>query len=270
MNGNWGLLMGIIPFVLMTSWAPSGLPQMATKFFAIRDARQVRIGGIVCTILGFIIITGVHVPGLFIHLFYDKLPEGGTNVLVPDLLTKIFGGGFGGQLCLSLILLLVLSASMSTLAGLVLTSSAALGMDILKGYCVKDMDEKKTTTVLRICTLFFVLAALVLALLNLGVISSIQSLAWGAISGFFLAPYVYGTLSKRVTKAAAITGSLLGLACAVLIPTLVKSSFPAIAKYCNTVNGCAVATVLPLIMTPIISAFTKKPDPEHIAMIFGD
>ena len=32
------------------------------------------------------------------------------------------------------------------------------------------------------------LAALVLALLNLGVISSIQSLSWGAISGFFLAP----------------------------------------------------------------------------------
>ena len=270
MNGNWGLLMGIIPFVLMTSWAPSGLPQMATKFFAIKDSRQVRIGGIVCTILGFIIITGVHVPGLFIHLFYDTLPEGGTNVLVPDLLTRIFGGGFGGQLCLSLILLLVLSASMSTLAGLVLTSSAALGMDIIKGYCAKDLDEKKTTTVLRVCTLFFVLAALVLALLNLGVISSIQSLAWGAISGFFLAPYVYGTLSKRVTKAAAVTGSLLGLACAVLIPTVVKSSFPAIAKYCNTVNGCAVATVLPLIVTPIVSAFTKKPDPEHIAYIFGE
>ena len=268
MNGNWGLLLGIIPFVLMTSWAPSGLPQMATKFFAIKDARQVRIGGIVCTILGFIIITGVHVPGLFIHLFYDTLPEGGTNVLVPDLLTRIFGSGFGGQLCLSLILLLVLSASMSTLAGLVLTSSAALGMDILKGYCLKNLDEKKTTMVLRICTLFFVLAALVLALLNLGVISSIQSLAWGAISGFFLAPYVYGTLSKRVTKAGAIVGSLLGLACAVLIPTLVKSSFPSIARYCNTVNGCAVATVLPLIMTPIISAFTKKPDPEHIALLF--
>ena len=52
MNGNWGLLMGIIPFVLMTSWAPSGLPQMATKFFAIKDVKQVRIGGIVCTILG--------------------------------------------------------------------------------------------------------------------------------------------------------------------------------------------------------------------------
>ena len=268
MNGNWGLLMGIIPFVLMTSWAPSGLPQMATKFFAIKDVKQVRIGGIVCTILGLIIITGVHVPGLFIHLFYDKLPEGGTNVLVPDLLTRIFGGGFGGQLCLSIILLLVLSASMSTLAGLVLSSSAALGMDFIKGYCAKTLDEKKTTLLLRICTIFFVLAALVLALLNLGVISSIQSLSWGAISGFFLAPYVYSALGKKTTKAGAITGSIIGLACAVLIPTLVKSAFPAIARYCSTVNACAVATVLPLLVTPIVSAFTKKPDPAFIAEIF--
>ena len=267
-NGNWGLLMGIIPFVLMTSWAPNGLPQMATKFFAIKDAKQVRIGGIVCTILGLIIITGVHVPGMFIHLFYDKLPDGGTNVLVPDMLTKIFGGGFGGQLCLSIILLLVLSASMSTLAGLVLSSSAALGMDFIKGYCAKDLDEKKTTTLLRICTLFFVLAALVLALLNLGVISSIQSLAWGSMSGFFLAPYVFGTLGKKTTKAGAIAGSIVGLACAVLIPTLVKSSVPSIAKYCSTVNACAVATILPLIVTPIVSSFTKKMDEAHVAFIF--
>lgn len=269
-NGNWTLLLGIIPFVLMTSWAPNGLPQMATKFFALKDAKQARIGGIVCAILGLIIITGVHVPGMFIHLFYDELPaNGGTNVLVPDLLSRIFGDGIGGQLCLSIILLLVLSASMSTLAGLVLSSSAALGMDFIKGYCCKDLDEKKTTVLLRVCTLFFVVAALVLALLNLGVISSIQSLAWGAMSGFFLAPFVYGTLGKKVTKAGAIAGSVVGIACAVLIPTLCKSLFPSIAKYCTTVNACAVATVLPMIVTPIVSACTKKFDKEHIDFVFG-
>jgi len=268
-NGNLGLLLGVIPFVIMASWAPNGLPQMSTKFFAIKDARQVRTGAIVCTILGFIIITGVHIPGLFIHLFYDKLPEGGTNVLVPDLLTRIFGNGFGGQLCVSIILLLVLSASMSHLAAQVLSSSAALGMDFLKGYFLKDLDEKRTTLLLRVCTVFFVVAALVLALLNLGVISSIQSLSWGAISGFFLAPYVFGTLWKKTTKAGAIAGSVVGFACAILIPTVCKSAFPSIARWCTTVNSCAVATVLPLIVTPVVSALTKKPDPERIAFLFG-
>lgn len=268
-NGNVGLLMGIIPFVLMTSWAPNGLPQMATKFFAIKDAKQIKVGAIVCAILGLLIITGVHVPGLFIHLFYEELPAGGANVLVPDLLGRIFGSGFGGQLCVSIILLLVLSASMSTLAGLVLSSSAALGMDFIKGYCCKSLDEKKTTNLLRFCTVFFVLAALVLALLNLGVISSIQSLAWGAMSGFFLAPYVFGILGKKVTKAGAIAGSVSGIAIAVLIPTLCKGVFPAIAPYCTTVNACAVATVIPLIITPVVSAFTKKFDGEHMSLVFG-
>lgn len=268
-NGNLGLLFSMIPFVIMSSWAPNGLPQMVTKFFAIKDAKQIKVGAVVCTILGFIIITGVHVPGLFVHLFYEELPAGGTNVLIPDLLTHIFGDGLVGQLCLSLILLLVLSASMSTLAGLVLSSSAALGMDFLKGYIFKDLDEKKTTILLRFCTIFFVLAALILAILNLGVISSIQSLAWGAMSGFFIAPYIYGTLTKNTTKAAAVTSSIVGLLTAVLIPTLVKSAFPAIAPYCSTVNACAIATVLPLLVVPVVNLFTKKFDPSFIKEIFG-
>ena len=267
MQGNGGLLFGLIPFIIMTSWAPNGLPQMATKFFAIKDEKQVKVGMIVCAILGFIIITGVHVPGLFVHLFYDELPAGGTNVLIPDMLVHIFGKGFFGQFCLSLILLLVLSASMSTLAGLVLSSSAALGMDFIKGYVKKDLSEKSTTNLLRFCTLFFVVAALVLALLNLGVISSIQSLAWGAMSGFFLAPYIYGVLGKKTTKAGAISGSVVGLAAAVLIPTVIKSSVPALAPYCSTVNACAVATVLPLIVVPVVSAFTRKYDKEHIDFV---
>ena len=269
LGGNHGLLLGLIPFLIMTSWAPNGLPQMATKFFAIRDARQVRIGAVVCTVMGLIIITGVHIPGLFIHLFYEELPAGGTNVLVPDMMTRIFGAGFFGQLCLSIILLLVLSASMSHLAAMVLSSVAALGMDLLKGYCLKTLDEKKTTLLLRACTVFFMLLALLLALMNLGVISSIQSLAWGALSGFFLAPYVFGTLSRRVTKAGAVAGSIVGLACAILIPTLCKSLFPTLAQYCTTVNACAVATVLPMLVTPVVSAFTRKPDAAHIAFVFG-
>ncbi|MCR5577040.1 MAG: hypothetical protein K6F56_08540 [Oscillospiraceae bacterium] len=268
-NGNWGLLMGIIPFVLMTSWAPNGLPQMVTKFFAISSPKQIKVGAVVCSILGFLILTGVHLPGMFVHLFYDELPAGGgTNVLVPDMLPRIFGSGLIGQLCLSLILLLVLSASMSTLAGLVLSASASFGVDFIKGYVKKDMSEERTTVLLQFCTVFFVLGSLVLALLNLGVISSIQSLAWGAMSGFFLAPYVYGTLGKWPTKTAAITGSIVGLACAVLIPTVVKSAFPDIAKYCSTVNACAIATTLPLIVVPIVSAFTKKVEPGRVAFCF--
>ncbi|NLL46182.1 MAG: sodium:solute symporter, partial [Clostridiales bacterium] len=132
LGGSWTLLAGLIPFVLMTSFAPNGLPQLVSKFFAIKDAKQVKIGGIVCSVLGLLIITSVHVPGFFVRLFYPDQAAvdaaGGFNVLVPQILVNIMPDFF-----LSIILLLVLSASMSTLAGLVLTSSAALGMDFIKG-----------------------------------------------------------------------------------------------------------------------------------------
>ncbi len=269
-QGNWGLLMGVIPFVIMTSWAPNGLPQMATKFFAISSAKQIKTGAIVCSVLGILILTGVHLPGMFVHLFYDELPAGGTNVLVPDMLGMIFGEGLLGQLCLSLILLLVLSASMSTLAGLVLASSAALGNDFIKGYIKKDLNDRQTTQLLQLCTVFFVAAALILALLNLGVISSIQSLSWGAMSGFFLAPYLYGTLTKWPTKAGAIAGSVSGIAIAVLVPTLVKGAFPAIAPYCSTVNACALATIVPMVVVPAVSVFSRKLDVLRVEFAFSD
>ena len=88
------------------------------------------------------------------------------------------------------------------------------------------------------------------------------------MSGSFLAPYVYGALGKWPTKASAIAGSVVGIACAVLIPTVVKSSFPNIAQYCTTVNACAVATVLPLLVVPVVSTSTKKMDKDYVDPMF--
>jgi len=266
LGGNWQLLAGLIPFVLMTSFAPNGLPHLATKFFAIKDEKSIKVGTITCTIIGIVILTAIHIPGYFVHLFYpDGLPAGGTNLLVPNMLTEILP-----EFWLAVVLLLILSASMSTLAGLVLASTSALGMDFIKGYIKKDMSDKSVTTLMRILSVVFVALALVLALLNLGVISSIQSLAWGAMSGFFLSPYLYSIIGgKRTSSAAAITGGAVGISCALLIPTVVKAVVPAsIAVYCTTVNACAVALILPLIVVPCVSIFTKKPSQEHLEFVY--
>jgi len=250
LDGSWALLSGLIPFIMMTSFAPNGLPQLVSKFFAIKDPKQVKIGGIVCTILGLLIITSVHVPGYFVRLFYPDQAAvnaaGGFNVLVPQILAKIMPDFF-----LSIVMLLVLSASMSTLAGLVLTSSAALGMDFVKGYVKKDMKEEKVTLLMRILSIVFVVLAVALALLNLGAVSKLQSLAWGAMSGFFLTPYMYGVLWKGTTKAGAMAGGIVGVACAVILPLAFKMT---------TINACFFALLVPIVVVPLVSLVTPKLD----------
>jgi len=259
LGGSWTLLAGLIPFVLMTSFAPNGLPQLVSKFFAIKDAKQVKIGGIVCSVLGLLIITSVHVPGFFVRLFYPDQAAvdaaGGFNVLVPQILVNIMPDFF-----LSIILLLVLSASMSTLAGLVLTSSAALGMDFIKGYLKKDMKDEKVTLLMRVLTIVFVVLAVSLALMNLGAVSRLQSLAWGAMSGFFLTPYMYGILWKRTTKVGAMAGGIVGVACAVILPLAFKMS---------TINACFYALLVPIAVVPLVSLVTPKPSEKFLDFAYS-
>jgi Na+/pantothenate symporter len=57
----------------------------------------------------------------------------------------------------------------------------------------------------------FVLLSVVLAFFRPATIVVILSLSWGAIGSFFLGPFVWGLISKRATKLAAIASGLLGL-----------------------------------------------------------
>ena len=62
------------------------------------------------------------------------------------------------------VIMLVLSASMSTLASLVLTSASTLTLDFIKGTVVKDLSEKKQMIWLRVLVAVFLLISVILAI----------------------------------------------------------------------------------------------------------
>lgn len=262
LGGNLPMWSALIPMILLTSLAPNGLPHMVQKFFALKDPKTIVIGGVTCTILGFLIITSLHVPGFFAHLFFDEIPldsmtgQPNIDILLPQILAKILP-----EWALALVLLLVLAASMSTMAGLVLASSAALGMDLIKGYIKKDMTTSQVTMLLRILSVVFVLAALVIALLRPAAVMTLMGLSWGAVSGFFISAYIYGILWKGTTKAAAITGSVVGFCLAVGLPLFFSVKTPV---------ACTAAMLIPMIIVPIISLFTKKMDPDFLEYVYSE
>lgn len=262
LGGNFALLGGLLPMLVLTSLAPNGLPQLAQKFFAIKSAKLVKIGGIVCTILGFIILTSIHIPGFFAHLFYETLPidsvTGNPNIdlLAPQILAKILPEFF-----LAIVLLLVLSASMSTLAGLVLVSSSAVGLDLVKGYLRKDMSERKVTLLLKGLSALFILAALAIALVRPAAIIALMGLSWGAVAGFFMSAFIYGILSRNATRAGAVAGSICGFVLAAGLPLF---------KITDTVTACMYACLIPLAVTPVVSYFTEKMEPQFIEFAYSE
>ena len=110
------------------------------------------------------------------------------------------------DILVGLVVLLVLSASMSTLSSLVIASSSTLTIDFLKDNFIKNMSEKTQVFVIRILIVLFIAISVVIAIVqyksNVTFIAQLMGVSWGALAGAFLAPLLYGLYWKRTTKIA--------------------------------------------------------------------
>ncbi len=164
------------------------------------------------------------------------------------------------DILIGIVIVLVLSASMSTLSSLVLTSSSTLTLDLIKGNIVKKMDDKKQLLWMRILLVFFVVVSVVIALDPPTFIAQLMGISWGALAGAFLAPFLYGLYWKRVTRASVWAS----FACGVGI-TVLNMFFKFIA---SPINAGAVAMIAGLIVVPLVSLLTPGMKKETIDTIF--
>lgn len=260
--------------VFMTSIAPWGLPQMVHKFYAIKDEKEIVKGAVVCCVFASLVGLAAYGVGSLSHLLPEDVlattlsPDGSTidvNKLVPTMLVACLPSWF-----LAIVLLLVLSASMSTLCSLALTSSAALSLDLVKGYLAPRASEKRHLLILRICCAIFILCSYLIALFSPSWIVALTALSWGAICGGFLAPYVYGLFWRGATKSGAVWGMLSGVVVSNAIYwSLFFGKSPDAAKMFSPVTA-SVAMLIPFAVVPIVSAFTKKLEPGRVRLAFGD
>ena len=128
----------------------------------------------------------------------DEVPDGNFDKLIPEMLVNNVPSAL-----LGLIIVLLFSASMSTLAALTLSSSSTVTVDFYKGYLRKNAPEKNLNILIRVLCLVFVAVSAVLAIVEVDAIVSMMSLSWGAVAGCFVGPYVYGLYSRKANKAGA-------------------------------------------------------------------
>ncbi|MBO5889438.1 MAG: sodium:solute symporter [Clostridia bacterium] len=177
--------------ILLTSFGTWGLPQMIGKFYAIKDTGAIKRGTIISTIFCIIIGCGAYLIGSTSRLVLGgQLPEGGIDSIIPTLLIEVLGNGTGGIILLAVIMILLLSASMSTLQAIVLTSASAVAVDFIPSVINKEIPPKKQVLLTRILCLVFVACSFIFATLNIPIIVSLMSFSWGVVSGCFIGPYV--------------------------------------------------------------------------------
>jgi SSS family solute:Na+ symporter/sodium/proline symporter len=160
------------------------------------------------------------------------LPEGGIDSVIPTLLMKVLGGGSFGLILLAIIMVLLLSASMSTLQSVVLTSASAVAVDLIPAIRGKTFKSENQMLITRLFCLAFVACSFIFATQNIPIIVNLMSFSWGVVSGCFIGPYIWGLFSKKITKIGAFSGMIAGLL-TVGISTLVitlNSSFSVAAS----------------------------------------
>ena len=261
----------LLGVVLLTSLGTWGLPQMVQKFYAIKSEQAINKGMIISTVFALIVAGGCYFLGGFGRLFADRIgvteagiPVGGYDAVIPTMLSGL------PTVLIAVVVVLVLSASMSTLSSLVLASSSTLTLDFLKGNLIKDMDEKKQMRWMKGLIVVFIAISVILAIVqyksSVTFIAQLMGVSWGALAGAFLAPFLYGLYWKKTT-AAGCWASFLFSTVVMLANVVVKPMFPAILQ--SPINAGAFCMIAGLIIVPVVSAFTKKPDRKHLEDVFS-
>ena len=252
--------------VILTSLGTWGLPQMVQKFYAIKNEESIKKGTIISTLFALVVAGGCYFLGGFGRLFSDQIDvaANGFDSIIPTMLSGL------SPLLIALVVILVLSASMSTLSSLVMASSSTLTIDFLKEICFKKMEDKKQVLCMRILVVVFIAISSVLALIqyksSVTFIAQLMGVSWGALAGSFLAPFLYSLYSKRVTKASCWVCFL--FSSVLMVGNIFfRSSFPVIMQ--SPINCGAIAMLAGLVIVPVVSLFTPKPDGKLVDNAFA-
>lgn len=246
--------LGLLSVVILTSLGTWGLPQMVHKFYTIKNEKSIHTATVVSTIFAFIIAGGSYFIGAFGKLYYTASGEVAYDQIIPSMLEASLP-----DLLIGIVLILVLSASMSTLSALVITSSSTFTLDFLKGMFFKDMKPKTQVLLIKALCGVFIILSVVIAINPNNLITTLMSISWGALAGAFLGPFIFGLFWKKTTKVSVWACFFSGIAI-----TAWNFFFP----FASPPVAGAIAIVASLIVAPVVSIFTKKPDKDYVEEIF--
>lgn len=244
-------LFNLVGVIILTSLGTWGLPQMVSKFYAIKSGPAIKQGAIISTVFALVVAGGSYFLGGFGRLFADDIAYAANGTPIYDSIIPTMLSGLP-DILLGIVVVLVLSASMSTLSSLVLTSSSTLTLDLIKGNLVKNMEEKSQITMMRVLIVVFVVISAAIALVQytstITFIAQLMSISWGALAGAFLGPLLWGIYSGRISKAAVWASFIVG------VGLTVSNLF--IGFIASPINCGALAMLLSLVIVPLVSLVT--------------
>ena len=279
-NGGWQFAsffgadpMFLLFVVLLTSLGTWGLPQMVGKFYAIKNEDSVKKGTVISTLFAIVVAGGCYFLGGFGRLYNVDVASEGFDAVIPQMLSTL------SPVIIGIVIVLVLSASMSTLSSLVLTSSSTITLDFIAPLSKKELPEKRKMLLIRVFIAVFIVISAVIAIKQVSnksiFIAQMMGVSWGALAGAFLAPFLYGLYSRRISRAAVAASFVWGVGLEIVQLLISLGVFGVSASpflslvFRNSIYSGVFAMVGGLIIVPIVSMLTKGSRPTNTDEIFS-
>ena len=259
--------------VILTSLGTWGLPQMVGKFYAIKNESSIQKGTVISTLFAIVVAGGCYFLGGFGRLYDIDVKAEGFDAVVPRMLSSL------PAVIIGIVIVLVLSASMSTLSSLVLTSASTMTLDLIAPARKKPLGEKKQLLIMRGFILAFIAVSALIAIKQAKsrslFIAQMMGVSWGALAGAFLAPFLYGLYSKRTTKVSAAVCFVWGVGLEtvqllVSLGVLSVAGSPVLAfVFNNSIYSGVIAMVGGLVLVPLVDLFSQKLCPVRVEDMFA-
>lgn len=279
-NGGWeyASFLGADPVfllfvVILTSLGTWGLPQMVGKFYAIKNEESIKMGTVISTLFAIVVAGGCYFLGGFGRLYEVDVASEGYDAIVPKMLSGL------SPVLIGIVIVLVLSASMSTLSSLVLTSGSTVTLDFIAPMFKRELGEKTKMTIMRLFIVAFIVVSSVIAIVQASsknlFIAQMMGVSWGALAGAFLAPFLYGLYFKKTTKAAVVCCFVYGVGLEIFqlfvsLGWVDISEVPVINFiFTNSLYSGVFAMVGGLIILPVVSLLTQKTCPREVEKMFS-
>ncbi len=259
--------------VILTSLGTWGLPQMVGKFYAIKNESSIEKGTVISTLFAIVVAGGCYFLGGFGRLYPIDVKAEGFDAIVPRMLSSL------PAVIIGVVIVLVLSASMSTLSSLVLTSASTMTLDLIAPRRKKPLREKDQLLLMRGFIVLFIVVSALIAIKQARskslFIAQMMGVSWGALAGAFLAPFLYGLYSKRTTKVSTAVCFAWGVGLEsmqllVSLGVLDVSGSPFLAfVFNNSIYSGVIAMVGGLVLVPLVDLASQKLRPVHVEDMFS-
>ena len=259
--------------MLLTSLGTWGLPQMVGKFYAIKNEGSIQKGTVISTLFAIVVAGGCYFLGGFGRLYDIDVAAEGFDAIVPKMLSSL------PAVIIGVVIVLVLSASMSTLSSLVLTSASTMTLDLIAPKRKKPLQEKDQLLIMRGFIVVFIAVSALIAIRQARsrslFIAQMMGVSWGALAGAFLAPFLYGLYAKGTTKLSVAVCFVwgVGLEIVQLLVSLgvISVGFSPVLAFVfnNSIYSGVIAMVGGLILVPLVNLFSQRLRPVHVEDMFS-